>query len=104
MANIDKNILIAICDAKPSHTGRVGFTEVKRGLDSVIYGDSRELDRALQAHRRAALIVFKNLRDPRTGKPRKRWGWTLTNKGTKALTAARTARRATLVGMRRGGP
>lgn len=63
----------------------VKFREVRAEIAEIgtTFFDDRGLDRALQTLRREKTIRYVTKRDPKTGKPRKRWGWRPVGKGSR---------------------
>lgn len=92
---INRDILAAIAQAKPSKSGGIKLIELREALHTVAastwWHDIRACDRQLQAARKAGYATYRGSRDPKTGKPRKHWGWVLTREGEQALQAAPTA-------------
>jgi hypothetical protein len=92
---INKDILIAIAGATPTSTGAVKLCEIRAKLvgTSLQSSSTLQIDRQLQAARRAGLAVYEGRRAYGADKPRKHWGWKLTpvGKQTLALGAARRA-------------
>ncbi len=80
---VRRDVLRAVRAAEPSGTGAVKLSQVMHALGTrvrdltwAVYAAT--VDRALQALRRAGTLKYLGRRDPKTGKPRSRWGWIVT--------------------------